>query len=219
MYWLSNWFSHFNTKLSSFTEFIREDKSSNFLSIKNLINQSGGLFVFVHCNGWCLSNQPTSSTSLTSRGSTPILNVPSQLGWMRVYGDLYEVGLTVRRVVRGIVFVFGIFRRCENLLRQIVQRVIIFTITGRRHNGQSIGQFWHLFDLISLSQQNTLWNVYFKHSPHEYVNSQLERIFSNMFPSDRWTIVESSLAKVGCHRIAMAIDGPPGNVMTVGELH
>ena len=40
-----------------------------------------------------------------------------------------------------------------------------------------------------------------------------------MFPSERWTIVETSLVRDGRHGIAMAIDEPPGNVMTMGELH
>ena len=40
-----------------------------------------------------------------------------------------------------------------------------------------------------------------------------------MFPSERWTIVEPLLTKDERHGIAMAINGPPGNVMTIGELH
>ena len=49
----------------------------------------------------------------------------------------------------------------------------------------------------------------FWHSPHEHVSSRLERVFSEIFPSERWNIVESSLASNGRH----------GNVMTIGEMH
>ena len=40
-----------------------------------------------------------------------------------------------------------------------------------------------------------------------------------MFPCQRWTIAEPSLARDGRHGIAMTIDWPSGNVMTISELH
>ena len=49
-------------------------------------------------------------------------------------------------------------------------------------------------------------------------NLNLNELFSEMFPFDRWTIVEPLLARDGCHGIAIATDGPPGNVMIIGEL-
>ena len=183
-----------------------------------MINQS--VDFFVHWHGWCFPNQPAWSTTLTFRGSTPIITVPCRLRWIPNYRDLLDVRLTVHRVVRGIVLVFGILRRCIHLLSQIVQRVIMFTVTEKRHIGQSIGQLWHFIYLISLSEQYRLYKKnYFRHSPHEHVNSQLEHIFSKKFPSERWTIVEPSLTRDGRHGIAMPIDGSPGNVLTIGELH
>ena len=47
----------------------------------------------------------------------------------------------------------------------------------------------------------------------------LNDFFSEMSPSERWTIVEPLLAKDGRHGVAMAIDEPPGKVMTIGKLH
>ena len=40
-----------------------------------------------------------------------------------------------------------------------------------------------------------------------------------MFPSEQWIINEPLLASVGRLGIAMALDGPPGNVMNISELH
>ena len=43
-----------------------------------------------------------------------------------------------------------------------------------------------------------------------------------MFLSQRWTVAEPSLAKEAKdahHGIAMAIDGPDWDVMTIGEKH
>ena len=40
-----------------------------------------------------------------------------------------------------------------------------------------------------------------------------------MFPSERWTIVEPLLASDERYGITMAIDGAPGNIMTIDELH
>ena len=59
----------------------------------------------------------------------------------------------------------------------------------------------------------------FRHSPHEHVDSQLERIFSEMFSSERWTIVEPLLAMDERNGIVMAICGPPGIVMSIGDSH
>ena len=56
-------------------------------------------------------------------------------------------------------------------------------------------------------------------SAHGHVIFQLERFFSGMLPSERWTIIEPFLAKVERNGIVMAIGGAPGNVMTIGELH
>ena len=42
---------------------------------------------------------------------------------------------------------------------------------------------------------------------------------SNFFHDQRWTIAEPSLARDGRQGIAMAFDGPPGNAMTIDELH
>ena len=51
-------------------------------------------------------------------------------------------------------------------------------------------------------------------------NLNLNKFFSPKFYHDqRWTIAEPSLVRDGPHGIAMAIDGPPGNAMTIGELH
>ena len=47
----------------------------------------------------------------------------------------------------------------------------------------------------------------------------LNEFFSEMFLSEQWTIVEQFLARDERHGIALAIDGPFGNVMTIGELH
>ena len=46
-------------------------------------------------------------------------------------------------------------------------------------------------------------------SPHENVNSQLERIFQNFFHYQQWTISERPLARDELHGIAMAIDRGP----------
>ena len=64
-----------------------------------------------------ISPPPPWSTTLISRGNTTILTVPCRLRWARVYKDLCEVELTVYRVMRGIVLVFGILCRCFQLQR------------------------------------------------------------------------------------------------------
>ena len=38
--------------------------------------------------------------------------------------------------------------------------VIMFTVTGKRHTGQSIKQVWHFIYLIGLSQQYRLFKIY-----------------------------------------------------------
>ena len=50
-------------------------------------------------------------------------------------------------------------------------------------------------------------------------NLHLNDFFSKLFHDQLWTIDEPSVARYGRHGIAMAIDGPPGNVMSAGELH
>ena len=51
-------------------------------------------------------------------------------------------------------------------------------------------------------------------------NLNLNEFFSSKFFLDqRWTIAEPSLARCGRDGIAMTIDGPPENAMTIGELH
>ena len=51
-------------------------------------------------------------------------------------------------------------------------------------------------------------------------NLNLNEFFSSKFFHDqRWTIAVPSLARDGRHGIAMTTDGPPGNAVTIGELH
>ena len=40
-----------------------------------------------------------------------------------------------------------------------------------------------------------------------------------LISSERWTIVEASLANDGRHGIAMGQDAPPGKTSIIGELH
>ena len=47
----------------------------------------------------------------------------------------------------------------------------------------------------------------------------LNEFFPEMFPLERWAIVEPLLPSDEHHGMAMAIDGPPRNVMTIGEPH
>ena len=61
--------------------------------------------------------------------------------------------------------------------------------------------------------------MFFRLSSHELVDSQLERIFSEMFPTERWTIDDPSQASDGRYGIALAIDELHGNVMNIGEQH
>ena len=42
--------------------------------------------------------------------------------------------------------------------------------------------------------------------------------FSETSQSERWTIVETLLSNDERHGTAKAIDGPPGNVVTIGDL-
>ena len=51
-------------------------------------------------------------------------------------------------------------------------------------------------------------------------NLNLNEFFSSKFFHDqRWAIAEPSLVRDGRHGIDMTIHGPPGNAMTIGELH
>ena len=53
-----------------------------------------------------------------------------------------------------------------------------------------------LTNLPSVTIEKTYFKKqYFRHSPYEHVKSQLEQFFSQMFPSERWIIVEPSLAR------------------------
>ena len=76
----------------------------------------------------------------------------------------------------------------------------------------SYSNIFYSFVLIppsSLSQQYTLYEkpILHFHEPHEHVNSQLDRIFSGKFPSERLTINKTVLASGERHGIALAIDG------------
>ena len=78
-------------------------------------------------------------------------------------------------------------------------------------------------DLIppsSLSQQYRFYTI-FNLDIHQMkmTNLNLNEFFPEMFPSERWIIFEPLLAKDECHGIAMAIYGPSGNVLTIGEVH
>ena len=59
-------------------------------------------------------------------------------------------------------------------------------------------------DLIPLSNKTFILDIY--HMNMSILN--LNELFYEIIPSERWTIVESSLAGRARHGIDMAIDGP-----------
>ena len=75
-------------------------------------------------------------------------------------------------------------------------------------------------ELFLFSRQLALVRFYF-HLQHMNMSTlKLNEFFIRFFfHFQRWTIIaEPSLARDERHRIAMAIDGSPGNVMIIGEL-
>ena len=77
----------------------------------------------------------------------------------------------------------------------------------------------HFLSWLSVLSCHFHCSIYF-HLYHMIMSIlNLNEFFRNFFQYQRWTIVEPSLGRYGCHGIGMAIDGAPRNVMTIGELH